>query len=392
MNAVTDFEREQISAKLPHYRLLSGYEIERAPSVEWLVKGLLPTLGLAVIYGASGSGKTFLALDIALAIAGDESWFGHRVVKNVPIVYSPLEAAGGISKRIRAWRDNRGISCTPDLFKVLEGDPVDLRDPEAMSVLGNTIVSQVGMGAVVILDTLHRATPGADENSGKDIGEAIAGAYELQRLTGGLVLLVHHTGKDASKGMRGHSSLLGTMEAVLEVTRDASGTRKWTLAKSKDGEDGITHGFKLRNIHLNTDADGDPVTSCAIEWDRFAVPPDKAKVKVPSGRLQKIVLEALRMVVDSGIQIVDVNGRKALPYPYAVECVTAALAFEGTAAGRCKERAKDSIQRLISAGFIQQVGSALISDKSHLVVTSAGVNPDSRFPESPSLGVSETKH
>jgi len=56
---------------------------------------------------------------------------------------------------------------------------VDLRVPVAMSALGNEIVLQVGLGAVVILDTLHRATPGSDENSGNDIGEAIAGAHAL---------------------------------------------------------------------------------------------------------------------------------------------------------------------------------------------------------------------
>lgn len=62
---------------------------------------------------------------------------------------------------------------------MLAGDPVDLRVPVAMSALGNEIVLQVGLGAVVILDTLHRATPGSDENSGNDIGEAIAGAHPL---------------------------------------------------------------------------------------------------------------------------------------------------------------------------------------------------------------------
>lgn len=87
-------------------------------------------------------------------------------------------------------------------------------------------------------------------------------------LTGGLVTLVHHTGKDASKGMRGHSALHAAMGAVLEVTRDASGTRQWTLAKSKDGEGGITKGFIQQIVHFGTDTDGDSVTSCAIQWDR----------------------------------------------------------------------------------------------------------------------------
>jgi len=102
MSTMADCEREQLSVKLPEYRLLSGYGVEQAPGVEWLVKGLLPSQGLAAIYGASGSGKTFLAINIALAIAGDEEWFGHRVVKNVPTVYSPSEWAGGIKQCLLA--------------------------------------------------------------------------------------------------------------------------------------------------------------------------------------------------------------------------------------------------------------------------------------------------
>jgi len=88
----------------------------------------------------------------------------------------------------------------------------------------------------------------------------------LQSAVGGLVMLVHHTGKDATKGMRGHSSLIAALDAAIEVSRNGD-QRSWQVAKSKDGEDGAAHPFKLEVMELGIDADGDPVTSCVIKAD-----------------------------------------------------------------------------------------------------------------------------
>ena len=128
------------------------------------------------------------------------------------------------------------------------------------------MLSAVGIGAVVILDTLNRAAPGADENSSKDMGAILEAAKALQRLTGGLVVLVHHTGKDATKGLRGHSSLFAALDAALEVTRTGD-RREWALTKSKDGEDGLRHAFNLRVVSLGADSDGLPVSSCVVMPD-----------------------------------------------------------------------------------------------------------------------------
>jgi hypothetical protein len=75
-------------------------------------------------------------------------------------------------------------------------------------------------GGVLCLDTLNRAAPTADENSSRDMGEILEAAKRLQAATGGLVVLVHHTGKDSSRGLRGHSSLFAAMDAAVEVSRD----------------------------------------------------------------------------------------------------------------------------------------------------------------------------
>ena len=125
------------------------------------------------------------------------------------------------------------------------------------------LAAVVPAGAVVFLDTLNRAAPTADENSSKDMGLILQAAKALQALTGGLVIVVHHTGKNTTAGMRGHSSLFAAMDAAIEVSRTGD-SREWGIAKSKDGQDGGAHHFKLEIEQLGRDEYGDEITSCVV--------------------------------------------------------------------------------------------------------------------------------
>jgi putative DNA primase/helicase len=109
-------------------------------------------------------------------------------------------------------------------------------------------------------------------------------------MTGGLVVLVHHTGKDSTKGLRGHSSLFAAMDAAIEVVRNGD-RREWRVAKSKDGQDGGTHQFKLHVEPLGEDEHGDPITSCVVARDTAGE--EVKRVKLPQGGNQRLVLEAM---------------------------------------------------------------------------------------------------
>ena len=87
------------------------------------------------------------------------------------------------------------------------------------------------------------------------MGLILAGMKRLQEITGGLVIIVHHTGKDASKGLRGHSSLAAALDGAIEVERTQT-SRSWSAAKVKDGEDGKQRAFKLHVVDLGRDGDG----------------------------------------------------------------------------------------------------------------------------------------
>ena len=146
---------------------------------------------------------------------------------------------------------------------------------------------------VLFLDTLNRAAPLADENSSRDMGAILEAVKALRAATDGLVVLVHHTGKDSAKGLRGHSSLFAAMDAAVEVSRNDD-RREWRVAKSKDGADGISHPFRLAVVELGTDEHGDPVTSCVVEADQTAQA--VAAIQLPRGGNQKLVMDALRRV------------------------------------------------------------------------------------------------
>lgn len=239
----------------PTYKLVTVDQLRDLPPLRWIVKGVLPERGLAAIAGPSGSGKSFLALDLAAAIAGGhERWFGYRV-KAKPVIYAILEGEGGFKLRAQAWEMTRGYVLPQDLRMVMQ--------PFKLTQDALALAAVVPQGAVVVLDTLNRAAPTADENSSRDMGEILEAAKQLESLTGGLVLLVHHTGKDESKGLRGHSSLFAALDAVITVSREGE-QRQWKLAKSKDGLSGVGKVFALESVHLSYDEDDDAVTSCVV--------------------------------------------------------------------------------------------------------------------------------
>jgi putative DNA primase/helicase len=103
------------------------------------------------------------------------------------------------------------------------------------------------------------------------MGLILSHAKRLSAGVQGLVVLVHHTGKDAARGLRGHSSLFAALDGAIEVSRDALGNRGWSVAKSKDGQDGVAHNFSLKVHTLGKDADGDEITSCSVERTASAI-------------------------------------------------------------------------------------------------------------------------
>jgi hypothetical protein len=253
------------------------------PQVRWRLKGVFPYEGLAALYGPSTSGKSFLGFDLGVAISQGVNWFGIRTTKST-VVYVALEGESGFKNRVAAWELENGRSLPSDMFMVMQ--PFDITKPENV----NELAATVPHGSVVIVDTLNRAAPTSDENSSKEMGEILQACKRLQGLIGGLVILVHHTGKDTTKGARGHSSFFAALDGAIEVEK-SNDKRSWSIAKAKDGQDGKCFPFNLKIHNLGQDSDGDEITRCTIEQalpNIFVKPP-------PKGARQQAALKSLKV-------------------------------------------------------------------------------------------------
>lgn len=259
-------------------------------NLKWLVKGFLPKANLGVLFGESGSGKSFAMLDLSAAICrGLEFWNGHRVSKG-RVLYVVAEGVSGFRQRIKAYCHQQAIprigmdviyDITPNLTNVAQITDLisEIRQREPYDL--------------IVMDTFAQVMSGADENNGQDVGIALAECKRIAHRCGAMVLLVHHSGKDASKGSRGHSSIKAACDVEIKVER-SNDTRSITTSKMKDGVEGVGYLFKLHTVVLSQDEDGDDITSCIVEFKGAGQAKPEPKKKTGANELA--FLDALHNV------------------------------------------------------------------------------------------------
>lgn len=276
------------------------------PPLEWLIKGVIPDADIGTLFGQSGSGKSFLALDFAMHIQRGEAWRGHQV-KRGKVVIVAAEGGGGYGKRIAAYCRHHDID--PETVEIgIITVPPNLLEAGDVGELAASI-RLIGDVRLVIIDTLAQVTPGANENASEDMGKALANAMVLRRATDAMVLLVHHAGKDLARGARGWSGLKGAMDVEIEVVRDEiTGARDMRLSKMKDGEDGVRYGFKLETIVLGMDEDGDELTSCVAVEDELKPRSSETRGKSQIVELDHYEVALLDFVQNvRGVQMMSVD-------------------------------------------------------------------------------------
>lgn len=337
-------------AKAPaqRWKLHDADQFADQPPLEWLVKGLIPRRGVVAFYGASGCGKSFLVLDLFGAIVGEREWFGLRTVR-VPALYLCLEGAAGFGKRLAAYRIEVGSLAG---MKVV-AEPFRLNDRQDEADIIDLIRNTGLTRGLVCIDTLAQATPGMDENSGEGMTLAIAACQRIQQATDSLVLLVHHVGKDSTKGLRGHSSLIGALDASIEVSGGIDGApRQWEARKVKDDATGEPYHFALRRVVLGIDEDGDEVTSCVIEQAEVAANSVR-KARLPSGGNMKIAWDRMGELLKSPAVVFGKAsappGRPCVDLEAATGDIAARLTCDPK---RRRERAEQAITALVARGVL----------------------------------------
>lgn len=231
---------------------------EQAETVSWLVKHAVPAESIGIMFGGSGTFKSFIALDLALHVAHGLSWLGRKTRK-APVLIVAAEGGSGLWRRIVAWHREHGLTWKTAQVYVLP-IAVDLgndaaRVREAAAALG------IEPGLVVV-DTLSQTFSG-EENSAGEVASYLRELGTWFRATWqAAVLVVHHTGHDATERPRGSTALRANTDFLLGVFRD----EKEMLAtvqfvKQKDGELLPDTTFALKVVDLANDDDGDAITS-----------------------------------------------------------------------------------------------------------------------------------
>lgn len=260
------FAEEAASSDPTRYKPLRYSDLLSLSPAEEIVEDLLPAEGSFCIFGQSGVGKTFLTLDLMLAIAkGETEWFG-RCVRQTPVIYMALEGKQGIRDRLDAYLLEHGGEI-PDSFRVIYS-AFDIASAVDRLDMIKAIESEGLENPVVVIDTMTRATPGLDLNGPKDMGTVIQGLDAVQRGIGGLVGTVYHstiktagTSEDATE--MGHSSFRGSLDASILVL-EKDGMKCWRSRKVKDGPESDAQAFELSVHEVRKNQWGRPKTSCAV--------------------------------------------------------------------------------------------------------------------------------
>lgn len=285
--------------KATRFRVYTAAAFSDGAPLEWLVRRVLPRAEVVVVFGESGSGKTFLTLDLCAAIARGVEWRSHRTVRG-GVVYVCAEGARGFKARLRAYAHEHKVELA-QLPAVIPDAP-NLLEPKDAAALAHAIIEWVksqGKVDLVVIDTLSATTPGGNENSGEDMGLVLSHCKFISRQTGALVLLIHHSGKDSTKGARGWSGLRAAADAEIEIVRNGD-YRVANVTKMKDGTDGESYAFKLKVVSLGFDADGEEESSCVVEHvDKVEPTPGTGKQRA-SGRHQLTMLDILQTMAPSG--------------------------------------------------------------------------------------------
>jgi putative DNA primase/helicase len=279
------------------FELLTAEQVRKRPRLQWAVLNAVPLSGVMAIYGPSGCGKSFLTIDLTAALAEEGEWFGHRVKKSCRVVYLALEGAEGIRQRVEAWEKFHERAFPANVKFVF--DAFHINDRNNVLHLSAAIDSAGGADAIV-LDTLNRAAPDSDENSSRDMGMSLEGCKELQSMTGALVMLVSHTGKDTTKGL---------------------------------GEE-----------------DGEPITSCAVRADMSE--PPATRPRVPKGGNQRVIYDALQPLLRESGMFGKAGAPAMRPCLELEIAITQTRDRLAVPSDRRTERTRQAITGLVSTGVL----------------------------------------
>ena len=236
-------EEEQEST----FELFTAEDAMTMPPISFLIDGYLPKKSFSMLYGPPGSGKSFLALEMALSIAHGRQWRSRDVVKSA-VIYLASEGFAGMGQRLKGWYAHNQVSDHCDLRFIRV--PVDFLQTEEVEKLIRTINLANLNVSLIVVDTVARSFSG-DENSAQEMGAFIRACSALSAATDAAVMGVHHSSKTRERGLRGSSALLGAVDTVIGVDKDDAGIIDVKIEKQKDAVEAEPIKLALQQVSIN---------------------------------------------------------------------------------------------------------------------------------------------
>lgn len=310
---------------------------------------------LVQMFGDSNTGKSTLGLDVGLHVATARPWRGRRTRKGV-VIWLGLEAAAGTRRRVAAHCRHYGIEAGRLLFADVTTalQLLELHDVTALIATVKAAEADTGEKcALVVVDTLARAMAGHDENAAQDMGLLVKGCDLVRAETGATVLLIHHSGKDPTKGARGSGSLRAAVDTEIEVSGQQN-PRQAKVTKQRDLPSGDVFLFDLEPVEIGRDPDtGEPFTSCVVVHRGDGGP----VLAEPKGRAVGSIMRALRAQ--------QAEQGKA-PRIWTLEDMRQI----GRNLGQHRNTARDAVDRLIGCGLlVPTIGGYRLAEASSEVRT-----------------------
>jgi hypothetical protein len=242
-------------------------ELDTAPP--YRVDEMLPRVGVAIVWGRPKSGKTFWTFDLEMHVALGWDYRGRHVEQGI-VLHIACEGARGLGARKEAWRLHHIQGKTPAEIADIEAAPFHLCKDTALDLIKDAprviedIDRQFGGEVIgtITIDTLNRSLRGS-ESKDEDMAAYLAAAIALVERFQCLVLIIHHCGHNEDRP-RGHSSLLGSADALIETRKDENNRIVAEVEEMRDGPNGAITYSMLKMVTAGYDGNLNPITSCVV--------------------------------------------------------------------------------------------------------------------------------
>ena len=251
--------------KFTDYNLIKLDELYSQPlEIDWLVEDYIPSDSIGMLFGASGSGKSHIALSLAVSIANGTKWFDQRT-KEGDVLILAGEGNNGLQRRLKAIEAEHETTINPERIFFSER-PIGLDTDEGFDD-AVTAIDNLGRDLdLIVIDTLSRHLLKSAENSNDDMAQFINRLEQLRHRYECTILVVHHTGKSSAHSARGASALKANIDFSFKVEKGDNKICRLTCDKQKDADDDLpAKCFLIKEVDLgDTDSYGNPITGACI--------------------------------------------------------------------------------------------------------------------------------